>query len=163
MASLELETMAAASASGEMVPGPTSATSLWSEPIGPARPCQHSSFDRGPPWDWYARTLCATRSSGRNPEEVTGVVATVHTLAYASPWRLGHCALEPACPKHSGYTMPNMSDSPHTAPLPPRIQTGIVGLDLILGGGLFKGGVYIVMGRPGTGKTILGNQLAFHH
>src|SRR5215471_4373293 len=62
-----------------------------------------------------------------------------------------------------GYIMPTMSDSSHTAPLPPRVPTGLAGLDLILGGGLFKGGVYIVMGRPGTGKTIFGNQLAFHH
>ena len=44
-----------------------------------------------------------------------------------------------------------------------RFPTGIAGLDRILGGGLFVGGNYLVMGPPGTGKTILGNQLCFHH
>src|SRR5262247_4810994 len=43
-----------------------------------------------------------------------------------------------------------------------RIDTGVPGLDTILNGGLFKGGVYIVEGAPGTGKTILGNQICFH-
>ncbi|GAC1335489.1 MAG: ATPase domain-containing protein [Beijerinckiaceae bacterium] len=42
-----------------------------------------------------------------------------------------------------------------------RIATGISGLDLILHGGLFKGGVYIVQGSPGAGKTILANQHCF--
>ena len=44
-----------------------------------------------------------------------------------------------------------------------RFQSGIPGLDRILGGGLFIGGNYLVMGPPGAGKTILGNQLCFHH
>ncbi|HEX3764623.1 MAG TPA: ATPase domain-containing protein [Kofleriaceae bacterium] len=43
-----------------------------------------------------------------------------------------------------------------------RISTGVPGLDTILNGGLFKGGVYIVEGPPGSGKTILGNQVCFH-
>lgn len=56
-----------------------------------------------------------------------------------------------------------MSEPKATAPQPARIPTGISGLDLILRGGLFRGGVYIVTGRPGTGKTILGNHVAFNH
>lgn len=44
-----------------------------------------------------------------------------------------------------------------------RFKSGIAGLDRILGGGLFIGGNYMVMGPPGAGKTILGNQLCFHH
>ena len=44
-----------------------------------------------------------------------------------------------------------------------RFKSGIAGLDRILGGGLFIGGNYLVMGPPGAGKTILGNQLCFHH
>lgn len=44
-----------------------------------------------------------------------------------------------------------------------RFPSGIAGLDRILGGGLFIGGNYLVMGPPGAGKTILGNQLCFHH
>lgn len=44
-----------------------------------------------------------------------------------------------------------------------RVSTGIAGLDTLLGGGLVAGGVYLVMGRPGTGKTTLGNQACFMH
>jgi len=44
-----------------------------------------------------------------------------------------------------------------------RFPSGIAGLDRVLGGGLFIGGNYLVMGPPGAGKTILGNQLCFHH
>ena len=44
-----------------------------------------------------------------------------------------------------------------------RVPSGIAGLDTILGGGFFKGGVYIVQGVPGTGKTILANQVCFAH
>lgn len=40
-----------------------------------------------------------------------------------------------------------------------RIATGVPGLDSILGGGLWKGCVYLVQGEPGSGKTILANQL----
>jgi circadian clock protein KaiC len=43
-----------------------------------------------------------------------------------------------------------------------RIETGVPGLDKILLGGLLRGGVYIVEGAPGAGKTILGNQICFH-
>ncbi len=39
-----------------------------------------------------------------------------------------------------------------------RIQTGIPGLDNILGGGLPKGHLYLVEGDPGTGKTTLALQ-----
>jgi circadian clock protein KaiC len=44
-----------------------------------------------------------------------------------------------------------------------RISSGVTGLDLVLQGGFVKGGLYIVEGAPGTGKTIFGNQLCFHH
>ncbi|WP_431857544.1 RAD55 family ATPase [Azospirillum sp.] len=44
-----------------------------------------------------------------------------------------------------------------------RVPTGIAGLDLVLQGGLLKGGVYIVQGVPGAGKTILANQMCFTH
>src|SRR3978361_804675 len=42
-----------------------------------------------------------------------------------------------------------------------RFSTGIAGLDTILGGGVFEGGIYIIQGAPGAGKTILGNQICF--
>lgn len=44
-----------------------------------------------------------------------------------------------------------------------RLPTGISGLDTILNGGLMQGGIYIVQGDPGAGKTILTNQICFHH
>ncbi|WP_371920176.1 ATPase domain-containing protein [Pseudomonas sp. F(2018)] len=44
-----------------------------------------------------------------------------------------------------------------------RLQTGIDGLDVLLKGGLVSGASYIVQGRPGSGKTILANQIAFNH
>ena len=43
-----------------------------------------------------------------------------------------------------------------------RFTSGIQGLDAVLGGGFFVGGVYIVEGVPGAGKTILANQICFH-
>lgn len=44
-----------------------------------------------------------------------------------------------------------------------RRPTGIPGLDRILDGGLLVGGVYIVQGPPGAGKTILANQACFYN
>jgi circadian clock protein KaiC len=44
-----------------------------------------------------------------------------------------------------------------------RVTTGIAGLDTILQGGVFEGGIYIVQGAPGAGKTILTNQICYHH
>jgi circadian clock protein KaiC len=44
-----------------------------------------------------------------------------------------------------------------------RVATGIAGLDRILCGGLLRGGVYIIEGVPGAGKTILANQICFNH
>jgi circadian clock protein KaiC len=44
-----------------------------------------------------------------------------------------------------------------------RLSTGIDGLDEVLGGGLIRSGIYLVMGRPGAGKTICGNQLCYAH
>jgi circadian clock protein KaiC len=46
---------------------------------------------------------------------------------------------------------------------PERLPTGIPGLDTILHGGLLKGRTYMLMGLPGVGKTILANQVCFHH
>ncbi|WP_312407059.1 ATPase domain-containing protein [Rhizobium sp.] len=43
----------------------------------------------------------------------------------------------------------------------PRLQTGVPGLDQVLGGGLIEGASYIIQGSPGAGKTILSNQIAF--
>lgn len=42
-----------------------------------------------------------------------------------------------------------------------RINTGIAGLDTILGGGMVRGSAYIMQGPPGAGKTIMANQMCF--
>ena len=44
-----------------------------------------------------------------------------------------------------------------------RVESGVQGLDTLLSGGFLKGGIYLIMGPPGAGKTVLGNQLCFHH
>jgi len=44
-----------------------------------------------------------------------------------------------------------------------RLLSGVGGLDTILGDGFLKGGLYIVQGTPGTGKTTLANQICFNH
>ncbi|HST06193.1 MAG TPA: ATPase domain-containing protein [Chloroflexia bacterium] len=43
------------------------------------------------------------------------------------------------------------------------MPSGIEGLDTILNGGFMRGGIYFILGRPGSGKTILSNQIAFRH
>jgi circadian clock protein KaiC len=44
----------------------------------------------------------------------------------------------------------------------PRIETGVRNLDEVFGGGLPKGSVTVVSGAPGSGKTILAQQICFH-
>jgi circadian clock protein KaiC len=44
-----------------------------------------------------------------------------------------------------------------------HVPTYVPGLDDVLGGGLLRGGLYVVRGAPGSGKTILGNQICFAH
>lgn len=44
-----------------------------------------------------------------------------------------------------------------------RLASGVAGLDTVLRGGFFEGGLYLIVGEPGTGKTILANQLCFNH
>jgi circadian clock protein KaiC len=57
-----------------------------------------------------------------------------------------------------------MSDPEHASDLEiERFPSGVPGLDVILGGGFLRKSTYIIMGPPGTGKTILGNQICFHH
>src|SRR5688572_6558879 len=44
-----------------------------------------------------------------------------------------------------------------------RVPTGVPGLDGLLEGGLLQGGIYMVLGAPGAGKTMLGNQVCYNH
>src|SRR5918912_2874689 len=39
--------------------------------------------------------------------------------------------------------------------------TGVPGLDAILGGGMLRRGMVCIVGGPGTGKTVLAQQMAF--
>src|SRR5437868_12486721 len=48
-------------------------------------------------------------------------------------------------------------------PMLERVPSGVPGLDTILCGGFLRGGIFIIQGSPGAGKTILGNQICFHH
>ncbi|MBI3964232.1 MAG: AAA family ATPase [Chloroflexi bacterium] len=43
-----------------------------------------------------------------------------------------------------------------------RLETGVPNLDLVLSGGLLQGASAMIIGRPGTGKTILAQQIAFY-
>ncbi|HVY46500.1 MAG TPA: ATPase domain-containing protein [Minicystis sp.] len=56
-----------------------------------------------------------------------------------------------------------MNDAQPEQGAPERFPSGVRGLDVVLGGGFLVSGTYILMGPPGAGKTILGNQICFHH
>ncbi len=44
---------------------------------------------------------------------------------------------------------------------PRKASTGVPGLDLVLSGGLAHGGLFLIEGAAGIGKTLLANQMAF--
>ena len=54
------------------------------------------------------------------------------------------------------------SSSDNVSPIE-RLRSAVPGFDQILGGGLFRTGVYIIQGLPGCGKTILANQICYGH
>lgn len=43
-----------------------------------------------------------------------------------------------------------------------RVPTGVPNLDRLIDGGLTRGGMMLIVGGPGTGKTVLAEQMAFH-
>ncbi|GER91733.1 recombinase [Dictyobacter vulcani] len=56
-----------------------------------------------------------------------------------------------------------MTENYHELARIERVPSGIAGFDQIIHGGLLKGETYLIMGAPGAGKTIFGNQLCFNH
>lgn len=48
-------------------------------------------------------------------------------------------------------------------PAPDLVATGVPGLDEVLSGGLIRRSMTIVIGAPGTGKTMLAQQVVFHN
>lgn len=52
-----------------------------------------------------------------------------------------------------------LSDDQRT---PALMETGVPNLDRILGGGIQPGSIAMLVGAPGTGKTIMAEQIAFH-
>src|SRR5579884_4128369 len=53
-----------------------------------------------------------------------------------------------------------MAESP--SPPADSIETGIPRLDRVLGGGLLPGSLVMIIGAPGTGKTVMAQQMAFY-
>ena len=45
---------------------------------------------------------------------------------------------------------------------PPPLVSGVPNLDRVLGGGIQRGSITMVIGAPGTGKSILAQQISFH-
>ncbi|WP_437732945.1 RAD55 family ATPase [Sorangium sp. So ce1335] len=64
-----------------------------------------------------------------------------------------------------GAQVPSTDDRTDDGPSAevPRLETSIPRLDYILKGGFLRNGTYALMGPPGSGKTIFGNQLCFEH
>lgn len=59
-------------------------------------------------------------------------------------------------------TPPSNADSTSTPSPQGRVElTGVPQLDLVLGGGIPKGALVIILGAPGSGKTTLASQVAF--
>ena len=67
----------------------------------------------------------------------------------------------------AGRDAPDATADPRGTPPPPpgrpRIGTGDATLDEVLGGGFLPNTINVVMGQPGTGKTILAQQMVFHN
>ncbi|MBI0330542.1 ATPase domain-containing protein [Burkholderia plantarii] len=66
-------------------------------------------------------------------------------------------------PQRSSDSAPS-GDGPAPLDVEPleNVETGVPGFDEILGGGLVRGGLYLIEGMAGAGKTILSSQIGFH-
>jgi circadian clock protein KaiC len=56
-----------------------------------------------------------------------------------------------------------MANDRSDPPMLKRLPSGVPGLDAVLQGGFLRGGIFLVQGPPGAGKTILGNQICFNY
>ena len=56
---------------------------------------------------------------------------------------------------------PSTTHSVPPARGPERFETGVPNLDEVLGGGILRGSIAMVIGPPGSGKTILAQQISF--
>lgn len=73
--------------------------------------------------------------------------------------------LKRICSTHSGRRRLSWRKPTQAEPLSsflPRLESQVPGLNEILGGGFVEGASYILQGQPGSGKTILANQIAFN-
>ena len=52
-----------------------------------------------------------------------------------------------------------VSQQPDASQQPTRVPSGVAGLDAIMHGGFLRGDIYIISGQPGTGKTVLMQEL----
>ncbi|GER91592.1 serine/threonine protein kinase [Dictyobacter vulcani] len=59
------------------------------------------------------------------------------------------------------FLPPDTTSIPMLPPPSPFEPTGVPQLDLVLGGGLPKGALTVILGPPGSGKTTLASQIAF--
>src|SRR5664279_6017061 len=69
----------------------------------------------------------------------------------------------PCAPRRAVERSQHRGSSAMKKPALPRIETGVRNLDALLRGGLPKGSVSVFGGAPGAGKTILAQQICFHH
>lgn len=57
--------------------------------------------------------------------------------------------------------MPDVIEPDKDAPPVRTLTTGVLNLDQLLGGGLPRGSLLLIVGPPGSGKTTMANQIAF--
>ena len=110
------------------------------------------------------------RPASRGGSQAPRNAARVHALADAAGWRPpgdDHGLVQNGKPHLGQHLCPNccapigaaaFSGEDVVTTTPPKIPTGVPGLDNILDGGIQSGRVYLVEGTPGTGKTTLALQ-----
>jgi circadian clock protein KaiC len=93
-------------------------------------------------------SIIANNSHSKGAPEVTAVDGT---------W------FGPRVPSMGGRQRMNVGGMASDPPELTTVKTGVPGLDAVLAGGLIAGSVCLIAGPAGSGKTTLGNQVAFSH